>query len=410
MDDEKTTALERDDMNGEEQRHTDWRQSQEASLKKKVTALVLFASLLVAALVVMAYFLFFKGEGDGESMAKIRQMQEMTQQVQGMESEVKKKQDDVFDLVDEYKEKTGEDSLGINVLDLNNDERALLEQRIKDEKDMSVKSLLQEILDKNNEIRDLNAKIAEIEKLLPKPHIVKSGENHYMVAMDFLVNEKQVEKKRAMELVERTALLDTLVPGFKVWNFYTGDAYGTSVTQGTAAVSPNTLIRQAKKKLVDARDEAITQRDKLAGDIEVLEERRKKIVEQVDSLSREKESLIGKVGELNEQVNSLFFLADSQKSLKEKGILKGGFLKSTKLRDISPEYFTMAIDLRARQDIFISSADLGLRKIKGITLYPKYHRRGTDYKIVFGPERLTATLTILDTAKFKNERIVIAVK
>lgn len=112
--------------------------------------------------------------------------------------------------------------------------------------------------------------------------------------------EKKLEKKRAMELVERTALFDELVPGFKVWNFYTGDEYGTSVTQGTARISPNTLIRSAKKKLVDARDEAISERDQLG--------------------------------------------------------------------------------------------------------------EGTDYKIEIAPDKQTASLTILETAKFKNERIVVAVK
>jgi hypothetical protein len=409
MDEEKTTVLE----------PAERPDTQEVAPVKKTKSelqknmpIYIIIGVLVVALLVMAYFLFFqsKGEVSSEGAAQIRQMQEMTQEVQQLESDVKEKKDEIFSMVDEYKEKTGEASLGINALDLGEKEKKILEQRISEEKDVSVKSLLEEILEKNNEIRELNAKIAEIEALLPKPHIVARGENHYKVAMDFLMNEKGVEKKKALKLVERTALFDELVPGFKVWNFYTGDAYGSSVTQGTASISPNTLIRRAKKKLVDARDEAISQRDKLTEDIKILEDKRGQLINHVDSLAKEKESLIGQVSELNVEVNSLFYLLDSQSNLKKKGVLKGGFLKSTKLRDVSPEYFATSIDMRTQTQIVFSAKDLGLRKIKKVILYPKFYNEGTDYKIEMSGDNQTAIVTILDTLKFKNERIVISVR
>jgi hypothetical protein len=366
--------------------------------------------LLVTAIGVLLYLQFIKTKPTAQNSAQIKQMQELTQKVQDKEAEKKEKQDEIIGIMGEIKDKTKQDSLDIDVLNLNEDEKELLGKKIKEEKDVSVKALLQEILDKTNEIRDLNAEIAEIEKLLPLPHVVQTGENHYQIAMDFLINEKKLDKKKAMELVERTAVFDTLVPGFKVWNFYTGDEYGTSVTQGTAAVSPNTLIRQAKKKLVDARDQAVSERDKLSEDIKVLEQKREKIIGQVDLLTKEKESLIGKVSDLNVEVNSLYYLLDSQKNLKKNGILKGGFLKSTKLRDVSPEHFNNTIDLRNQTDILISAANLGLRKIKSISIFPKFYKPGTDFKIVMGDDKLTATVSFLDAKKFKNERIVISVK
>jgi flagellar basal body-associated protein FliL len=378
----------------------------------KSMILPVIIGLLVVALVVMAYFLFFKSKGGPavEGAAQIRQMQELTQQVQGLESEVKDKENEVFSLVDEVKEKTGAETLGVNAINLNEDEKKILEKRINEEKDVSVKSLLQEILDKNNEIQELKGKIAEIEALLPRPHVVARGENHFKIAMDFLVNEKGIDQKEAMKLVERTAIFDELVPGFKVWNFYTGDAYGTSVTQGTAGISPNTLIRRAKKKLVDARDEAISQRDQLSEDIKTLEDRRKQLIDQMDSLTREKEGLIGQVSDLNVEVNSLFYLLDSQKNLKKQGILKGGFLKSTKLRDVSPEYFNRSIDMRTQTQVVFSASELGLKKIKSVEFYPKFYREGTDYKIEISGDKQNGIVTILDAAKFKNERIVISVK
>ena len=381
---------------------------------KKPILLYAIIGILVVALLVLGYFLLFTGKKDvvvGSGSAQIQQMQELTQQVQDMESDVKEKKDEIFSLADQVKEKTGEDSIGVNVLNLSTEEKQILEQRIKDEKDVSVKSLLEEILEKNNEIQELKGKIAEIEKLLPKPHVVAKGENHYQVAMDFLINEKGLDKKKAMELVERTALFDELVPGFKVWNFYTGDEYGTSVTQGTAAISPNTLIRRAKKQLVDARDEAIAQRDQLSEDINVLEEKRTQLITQMDSLTKEKESLIGQVSDLNVEVNSLYYLVDSYNNLTKRGVIKGAALfRSAKLRDVSPEYFTNSIDLRTQSQIVFSAESLGIKKIKKVTFYPTFYKEGTDYKIEISGDKLNGIVTLSDKAKFKNERIVISVK
>ncbi|MCP5107024.1 MAG: hypothetical protein GY950_26805 [bacterium] len=378
--------------------------------KKRPWGIYIIIALLVVALGVMGYLLFLKEKPLDEESAQIRQMQQLAGKIQGMETDVKTKQDEVLTLMDEYKQKTGKPFLGVNPLNLNEEEQTLLDQKIKDEKDVSIKSLLEEINDKNSDIKELQTKIKEIEALLPVPHVVKRGENHYQVAMAFLLNDKKIEKKRALELVERTALFDALVPGFKVYNFYNGTDYGSSVTQGTAAISPNTLIRRAKKQLVDAKDEAISQRDKLSEDIEVLEEKRNEIIKQVDSLTNEKANLVNKVSELNVHVNSLFYMQDSQRNLKKKGILKGGFLKSTKLRDVSPENFTMSVDLRAGAEIAVSAADVGMSKIKGITLFPKFYKKGTAYKVAIDADKQNAVVTLLDIEKFKNERIVISVK
>lgn len=394
MNEEKTTIIE----------------SEKPAPKTKKSPLgIIIAVIVVIAALGLGYFLFFKHKPLDEAAAKIQEMQELTQKIQGLETDMKMKQDDIFSLMNQYKEKTGQPFLGVNPLNLNEDEKKLLEQKIKEEKDVSIKSLLEEINDKNDEIRDLQEKIKEIEALLPVPHIVKAGETHQQIAMDFLVREKNMDKKQAEELVERTALYDMLVPGFKVYNFYTGDEYGTSVTQGTAPISPNTIVRQAKKKLIDARDEAISQRDKLSEDIKTLEEKRAELIQQLDMLANEKANLINTVSELNVQVNSLYYLVDTEDNLKKKGILKGGFLRTTKLRDVSPEYFVTSMDLRTNTEIIITASALGINKIGSITLFPKLYKEGTDFKIEISADKKTALLTFLDIGKFKNERLVVSI-
>lgn len=371
--------------------------------------LYLAIAVLAVALAVVGYLLFVQKPSPTETSGQIKQMQEVAQQIQGMESEAQEKQDEALALQNQYQQKTGQ-SLGINPLEMGEKERELLQQKIRDEKDVSVKTLLEEINAKNKELSDLQGKIKELEALLPKPHIVQRGENHFQIAMDFLLNEKQLDKKAAQDLVERTALIEPLIPGFKVWNFYDGAEYGTSVSQGTANVSPNTLIKQAKKKIEDARDEAVSQRDQLASDIKALEERRNELIQQMDALTQEKANLISKVGDLNQQVNSLFYLLDSHDNLVKRKILKGGFLKSTKLKDVSPELFTQSADLRTQTEISFSAADLGMKEIDEIVLYPKIYQEKTDYKVEITEDGASARLIFLIPDKFRSERLVIAVK
>jgi hypothetical protein len=130
----------------------------------------------------------------------------------------------------------------------------------------------------------------------------------------------------------------------------------------------------------------------------------------VNLLAKEKENLITKVSDLTQQVHSLFYLLDLQDNLEKKGILKSGFLKTTKLRDVSPQHFCQAIDMRSEDQVLISAADLGIKKIKDITLYPKFYKEGTNYQVKITADNRFALLTLVDREKFKNERVVIAVK
>jgi hypothetical protein len=376
----------------------------------KTRSVVLPIVVVVLFILAGSYFLFFTAKNDGTGMNNIGQMQELTQEVQNLESDVQSKETEVAALLETFKQKTGEDAIILTTGILSPDEQELLERRIGMEKDVSVKALLQDILKKRNEIHHLKARISEIEKLLPLPHIVEKGQNHYQIALNFLVNEKGVEEERAKKMVSRSALMDELAAGFRVWNFYTGDEFGTSVTQGTAKISPNMIKYLAKKKLLDARELAITERDKLAGDIKQLETSKEEMVAKVTQLTDEKDNLTETVSHLDRHVNSLFFILESQDNLKKLGILKSGFLRNARLDSLSPEYYRQSLDLRNREQLVISAKDLGMERLKGLTLYPKFYKKGTDYHVDITGDKKYLVLTLLDKDKFKNERVVFAVK
>jgi len=378
--------------------------------EKKSKSMVFGIVALVITLGLMGYFLFYTGD-NGNNSNGVEQMQELAGQVQSMETAVKKKEGELYNLAEAYKDQSGQNkAIGFNPLDLSPEARELLRQRIAVEHDVSIKSLLEDILKKNEEIEDLREKIARIEKLLPSPHIVAEGENHYQIAMEFLINQIGLDKEEAVDLLERTALFDELAPGFKVWNFYSGDEYGTSVSQGDADISPNLLIHLAKKKLTDDRNSALAERDKLASNIKTLEEREQENSAQLKLLNEEREGLVNTVSDLTQQVNSLYYLLDSRQNLKKKGILKSRFLTSAKVRDVSPEWFNCSIDLRTKNQLLIAAKDLGIKKIKDVSLYPNIYREGNSYKIEMTADKRYALLTILKKDKFKNERLVIAIR
>ena len=371
---------------------------------------------LALVIAVLAFFLL-KGPAGPKASPKMKQMEETVQQIQQLETSIQEKQNEVFTILNDYKKKTGEDLPEVNIMNLSPEQKKVLEEKIKNEKDVSIKSLLQDILDKNSDIQNLNARVEELESLLPKPHLVEKGENHYQIAMNFLLNEKGVDKARAMELVERTALFEPVVPGFKIWNFYAEDEYGTFVTQGSAPISPNQIQRKVKKELVDAKDKAIAEKDMLQNDINEMELRRTELISQLDLLNQERQNMLVKMTDLNQQnqemqtaLNSVCFALNLRKVLAEKGIIKGGFLRSTKLQKVDAALFDKSLDLRGEPKIAVAAADFQLARIKDISIYPSFFKAGIDYKIEFDETKGSATITFLDAKKFMSENIAIAIE
>jgi hypothetical protein len=395
------------------QENVPFKDSVEAKKSKKGYYII---GALVVVILVLVFFVF-KGKKGPEISPKMKQMEETVQQIQKLEAGIQEKQNEVFTVLSEYKKKTGKELPEINIMNLSVEQKKVLEDKIKNEKDVSIKSLLQDILDKNNDIQNLNARLQELEALLPKPHVVEKGENHYQIAMNFLLNEKGVEKTRAMELVERTALFEPIIPGFKVWNFYAEDEYGTFITQGTAPISPNQIQRKIKKELVDLKDKAIAEKDKLQSDIIEMEARRNELISQLDLLNQEKQNMLTRMSDLNDQnqemqtaLNSVYFAMDLRKNLMQKEIIKGGFLRSTKLQKVDFAMFDRSLDLRGEPIITAAAADFQISKIKDITIYPSYFKIDVDYAIKYDENNQNVTITILDVKKFKNEKIAIAIE
>jgi len=376
----------------------------------------LYISIILPPIIILVIVFFLipiDPEASTGSSPKPPQMRKLAAKIGRLETELNEKQEELFDLLKAYNQKTGESLAALNSLRLSDDERKILEDKILKEEDLSIKSLLRDILDRDSQISRLKSEMAQYESLLPQSHLVVEGETHYQIAMDFLVNEKKVEEVRALRLVEETMLFEPLRPGFRVWNFYFNDEFATFVTQGSAAISPTELRKAPEKYRGDIENRAKEEEERLTAKIKNLRAVRNQLEFQIKDLTDEKEKMEKNLNELERLVNSLFYMVDLEENLLKKGIIKkGGFLGlgSPKLKKISPEDYDQKIDLRDNDIIEIYANQIKINEIKKVTLYPEFYKKGNDYEVKIEEDKQKAIVSILNTEKFRRDRVVISVE
>jgi hypothetical protein len=390
---------------------------------EKKKTIFLHASLIALAIIVVALgpFLAPISPGiSGRSSAQISQMGRLTEKIGDLESEVRIKQSELFNLLEDYKRKTGESPPALNGLRISEGDKRMLKERIAQEKNASLKALLMNILERGSEIAELKTQMNEYETLLPPPRTVTGEESHYQIAMEYLMKERGVKKERAFWLVERTVLFEPMISGFRVWNFYSGDEFRTFVTQGNADISPAKLKTMAQQYLIDLNNKVLVETERLTNEInrltsikEQLDSRIDHLREREKNLRREINSLFNENLEMQRVVNSLFFMVGVDKDLIKKGIIKDAFLGiigSKRLKEISPEFFNQYIDLRKKTKIEIKADEFNLSKIKNVTLHPGFYKKDTDYKIETTEDKKKAIITILAIDKFRSNRVVISIR
>ena len=301
-------------------------------------------------------------------------------------------------------------------LQLTEDQKKALEERIKNEKNSSYQALLQEVLDKDKDIKEMNTKLAKLKADLPKPDLAKPNDSHYGMAMRFL-KKKGVPEAEAKKLVSRVTILEKLAPGFEVYHFYANGTYGTWVSQGKAKITPNDLMRQEREKVEGERDEAVAQNDKLQEEVASLEDKKKKIEEEIVGLRSERTNLIEERAKLQSdnavqvsKLNSLHYVVGTRDKLKADGIIEiPVFAKDRAGKNWRDEVFTQSLDLRSAKTITIKAADLNLKKIGKVSVVPGSYLKDEHYKLTISEDKLTAIIELITVSRFKNDKVVFAV-
>ncbi len=301
-------------------------------------------------------------------------------------------------------------------LQLSDEQKKALEERIKNEKNSSYQALLQEVLDKDKEIKELNTKLAKLKADLPKPDVAKQNDSHYGMALKFL-KKKGVSDAEAKKLVSRVAILEKLAPGFEVYHFYANGTYGTWVSQGKAKITPNDLMRQEREKIEGERDEAVAQNEKLQEEVTDLASQKQKIEEEIVGLRSERSNLIDERAKLQSdnaaqvsKLNSLHYVVGKRDTLKTDGIIEiPVFAKDRAGKNWRDEVFTQSLDLRSAKTIVIKAADLGLKKIGKVNVVPGSYIKDEHYKLTISEDKMTATIELVTVSRFKNDKVVFAV-
>ncbi len=357
---------------------------------------------------------------------QVKKMEQMAMKIDKLSDELKQKEDAYKQLLAEYGLK-GDKKLTpeqMKMLSLTPEQRAYLKKRLAQEKDSSYSAMIQEILNKDEEIKQLRKEIEDLKEKLPKPYTVQPGDNHYDICMRFLTEQKGLSPEEAQKLVERVNLLDYLLPGFEVYLFYNDGVFGTFVTQGTANMSPNQIKKYYKTKLINERDKARQEAEKLSAEVKDLEARKAELLRQVKELEQVKANMEAQIQELTTQnktlsqenlkkekmLNAVYYHVDNYKALKKKGIVGRFLFGRPKLKKFNAVKFEKIADLREVDSITVSAEDAGLSKISAIYVMPSQFVKDKDYQIKVSPDKKSATIFLINPDKFRMSKVLIALR
>ncbi len=304
--------------------------------------------------------------------------------------------------------------------DFTDEQRDVLNQMIAEEKDVSYKSLLEKIVADRGTLQDLQEKVMRLEQSLPDQFaVVKKGDRHHDLAMNYLINEAQVDPGKARTLLAQIDLTDELVPRNKVWFFFDQprDTFRTYVTQGEAGQSPLAVRRALQRKLITERDQALVARDEAAAardeaqaEVDGLQQVKAGLETDIVSLRQNKAALEANVDRLSRdlafRLNSLFYNAASVRDLKTQGAVSP---VRKRLRDVKQVRFDAALDLRQATTITFKPEAFGLERIGKIKMLPPIYQEGRDFTVETSKTSGVATITILDPELFKGKEVVFAV-
>ena len=303
-----------------------------------------------------------------------------------------------------------------DTMQLTDEQRKALEDRIKNEKNSSYQALLQEVIDKDKQIKDMNDKLDKLKSALPKPDVAHSNDSHYGLAMRFL-KKQGLSTSDAKRLVENVNLMDKLAPGMEVYHFYSNGVYGTWVAKGHAKISPNELNREEKAKIEGERDTAVAQNEKLQEEVGDLSQQKEQLESDIAGLQQEKSTLTDQINDLTtlsekqkSDLNSLHYIVGERKSLEKAGIIIiPVFAKDRAGAKWNNEAFDKEVDLRSNDSLTFTAADAGVAKIGKVSVVPGSLVKDQQYSLTIAPDKQSATVKFLDKSRFMNDKVVFAV-
>lgn len=291
--------------------------------------------------------------------------------------------------------------------DLTDEQRSLLAERIQQERS-GIRNLLQEILDKDKEVRDLRARAADLSARLPAHVVAADGDRHDKIVSDFLIKQG-VPSDRALELLSQINLQQPLMPGFRVWTYYQNGQFGTWVTQGTAAFSP----QDAQRRVLSALESQVDTAKRTVADAKAKQdaasaetgELLKRLEQEVAENEKNRKALAAEreLGAVIEKDRAAirYSIGSKDQLVRRKAIT--GNLRQVLSFDVVE---TQILDIGESPEIRIDGGTFGLKRIKKITLLPQVFAVGSDLQATI--DGAFAVIRLLKPDKFaKNQFIIV---
>jgi hypothetical protein len=344
--------------------------------------------------------------------------EELLTELKDHQQKIDKATEDMLHRIDQFNQtrKSGERTIQFAEIfsqDFTDQQKEILNQMIAAEKDVSYKSILQQIVSDRDTIQGLQEKVMRLEQALPDSFVVaKKGDRHHNLAMNYLLNDAKVDEAKAKALLKEVDQTDELVAGNKVWFFYDPqrDTFRTYVTQGEAGQTPLAVRRAMKKQLITERDQAATARDEAVRTVNDLQQVKSTLESDISVLQQNKAALESSVDRLSSDLafrqNSLFYHAANTRELKDQGVLST-VLK--RVQDVKPVNYDSALDLRQTNTITLAPSSFGLERIVKVRMLPNIFQEGRDFKVETSEDSGVAKITILDTDLFKGKEVLFAV-
>ncbi len=374
--------------------------------------------LLLAAVVTLGSMACTQGPNLGFSKPAPATPEELLAELKTHQEKIDAATDATMKRIEEFNQsrKPGERTIHFSEIygqEFTDAQRDVLNQMIAEEKDVSYKSLLEKIVADRSSIQELQEKVMHLEQALPdKFVVVKRGDRHQDLAMNYLVNEMQLPPDKAKTLLAGADQSDELAPGNKVWFAYDpkDDVFRTYVTRGEARQLPLAMRRANQRNLITDRDAARSERDAAQAEVTHLQGVKAGLESDISALQRNKAVLEDSVARLSSDLsfrqNSLFYHAANVRDLKEQGVLSP-VLK--RVRDVKPLQYEASLDLRQGTTITLDPRLFGLESIERVRLLPPIFQEGRDFTVETSEGTGNARVVILDPDLFKGKEVLVAV-
>jgi len=271
-----------------------------------------------------------------------------------------------------------------------------LKRRVQQEKPISYEGLADEIDSLNDVIGKLQNKINSLEQQtgFTEPYLVRKGDTHFGMAMEFLMNKHNMSKQQAIKYIKPLGLYDKLKEGFFVYFFFDkqNNRLHTSVNKGKANISPYRYKRRYEKKQKEKLrklakkykkeqknyQNAIRKVKKMRQNIRDKSQKLAELDSMYNDILVDLGSQSKRVDSLDRISNSVFYTIRSQKNLIEKGFYDIGFLGlSKKLKNsvFDSLNFPHSFDLRRKTRFKIPKNFAE----KNLTIYNEYGDKVNKY-------------------------------